>query len=36
MLNTAQILQAQLKLAGIDLQLETVDHQTFHANIART
>jgi peptide/nickel transport system substrate-binding protein len=35
MLNTAQILQAQLKLAGIDLQLETVDHQTFHANIRK-
>ena len=35
MLNTAQILQAQLKQAGIDLQLETVDHQTFHANIRK-
>ena len=35
MLNTAQIIQAQLKLAGIDLQLETVDHQTFHANIRK-
>ena len=35
MLNTAQILQSQLKQAGIDLQLETVDHQTFHANIRK-
>jgi peptide/nickel transport system substrate-binding protein len=35
MLNTAQILQSQLKQAGIDLQLEVVDHQTFHANIRK-
>lgn len=35
MLNTAQILQSQLKPAGIDLQLEVVDHQTFHANIRK-
>jgi peptide/nickel transport system substrate-binding protein len=35
MLNTGQILQSQLKQAGIDLQLEVVDHQTFHANIRK-
>jgi peptide/nickel transport system substrate-binding protein len=35
MLNSAQILQSQLKQAGIDLQLEVVDHQTFHANIRK-
>jgi peptide/nickel transport system substrate-binding protein len=35
MLNSAQILQSQLKQAGLDLQLETVDHQTFHANIRK-
>jgi peptide/nickel transport system substrate-binding protein len=35
MLNTAQVLQSQLKQAGIELQLETVDHQTFHANIRK-
>jgi len=35
MLNTAQILQSQLKQAGLDLQLEVVDHQTFHANIRK-
>lgn len=35
MLNSAQILQSQLKQAGLDLQLDTVDHQTFHANIRK-
>lgn len=35
MLNSAQILQSQFKQAGLDLQLETVDHQTFHANIRK-
>lgn len=33
MLSVAQVAQAQLALAGIDLQLEVVDHQTFHAQI---
>jgi peptide/nickel transport system substrate-binding protein len=35
MLNTMQIVQAQLKKAGIDLQLEVVDHPTFHAQIRK-
>ncbi len=35
MLSTMQVVQAQLKEAGIDLQLEVVDHQTFHANIRK-
>ncbi len=35
MLNSMQIIQNQLKLAGIDLQLDVVDHQTFHANIRK-
>jgi peptide/nickel transport system substrate-binding protein len=35
MLNSMQIVQNQLKQAGIDLQLEVVDHQTFHANIRK-
>lgn len=35
MLNSMQIVQNQLKLAGIDLQLDVVDHQTFHANIRK-
>lgn len=35
MLTTGQILQAQLKQAGIDLQLDVVDHQTFHAQIRK-
>ena len=35
MLSVAQVVQAQLKKAGIDLQLEVVDHQTFHANIRK-
>lgn len=33
MLSIAQVLQAQLAEAGINLELEVVDHQTFHANI---
>ena len=33
MLGVAQVAQAQLALAGIDLQLNVVDHQTFHAQI---
>ncbi len=33
MLGVAQVAQAQLALAGIDLQLDVVDHQTFHAQI---
>ena len=33
MLGVAQVAQAQLAKAGIDLQLEVVDHQTFHAQI---
>jgi len=35
MLNSMQIVQNQLKQAGIDLQMEVVDHQTFHANIRK-
>ena len=35
MLSSMQVVQAQLKEAGIDLQLEVVDHQTFHANIRK-
>jgi peptide/nickel transport system substrate-binding protein len=35
MLNTMQIAQAQLKKAGIDLQLDVVDHPTFHAQIRK-
>lgn len=35
MLATMQIVQNQLKQAGIDLQMEVVDHQTFHANIRK-
>jgi len=35
MLNTMQIVQAELKKAGIDLQLEVVDHPTFHAQIRK-
>ncbi|GGH16505.1 ABC transporter substrate-binding protein [Alsobacter metallidurans] len=35
MLNSMQIVQNQLKQAGIDLQLEVVDHQTYHANIRK-
>lgn len=33
MLGVAQVAQAQLAKAGIDLQLDVVDHQTFHAQI---
>lgn len=33
MLSVAQVAQAQLAKAGIDLQLEVVDHQTYHAQI---
>ncbi|KAA8608457.1 polyamine ABC transporter substrate-binding protein [Salipiger aestuarii] len=33
MLGVAQVAQAQLALAGIDLQLNVVDHQTFHSQI---
>ncbi len=35
MLSSMQVVQAQLKEAGIDLVLEVVDHQTFHANIRK-
>jgi peptide/nickel transport system substrate-binding protein len=33
MLATIQVVQAQLKRAGIDLQIDLVDHPTFHAQI---
>ncbi|MDT0682003.1 ABC transporter substrate-binding protein [Roseicyclus sp. F158] len=33
MLGVAQVAQAQLALADIDLQLDVVDHQTFHSQI---
>jgi peptide/nickel transport system substrate-binding protein len=35
MLNTMQIVQAQLKKVGVDLQLDVVDHPTFHAQIRK-
>ena len=35
MLSIAQVLQGQLKKAGVDVQLDVVDHQTFHANIRK-
>ncbi|MCE1235867.1 MAG: ABC transporter substrate-binding protein [Hyphomicrobiales bacterium] len=35
MLASMQVAQAQLKKAGIDLQLEVVDHQSFHAQIRK-
>ncbi len=35
MLSVAQVLQGQLKKAGVDLQLDVVDHQTYHANIRK-
>jgi peptide/nickel transport system substrate-binding protein len=35
MLSVMQVVQAQLKKGGIDLQLDVVDHQTFHANIRK-
>ncbi|MCG6114036.1 MAG: ABC transporter substrate-binding protein [Mesorhizobium sp.] len=33
MLGIAQLIQAQLARAGINVELDVVDHQTFHANI---
>ncbi len=35
MLNSMQIVQAQLKQVGIDMQLEVVDHQSWHAQIRK-
>jgi peptide/nickel transport system substrate-binding protein len=35
MLATMQVLQSQLKKAGIDLQVEVVDHQSWHAQIRK-
>lgn len=35
LLASMQVVQAQLKEAGIDLQLDVVDHQTYHANIRK-
>jgi peptide/nickel transport system substrate-binding protein len=35
MLNSMQIVQAQLKQAGIDMQMEVVDHQSWHAQIRK-
>jgi len=35
MLNTMQIVQAELKKVGINLQLNVVDHPTFHAQIRK-
>lgn len=35
MLSVAQVAQAQLAKAGIKLDLEVVDHQTYHANIRK-
>ncbi|TBW39526.1 polyamine ABC transporter substrate-binding protein [Siculibacillus lacustris] len=35
MLNSMQIVQSQLKKAGIDLQFEVVDHQSFHSQIRK-
>lgn len=35
MLTTMQIVQNQLKQAGIELNLDVVDHQTFHAQIRK-
>jgi len=35
MLNTMQVVQAQLKKVGIDLELDVVDHPTFHAQIRK-
>ena len=35
MLNSMQIVQAQLKQAGITLDLQVVDHATFHAQIRK-
>ncbi len=35
MLNSMQIVQAQLKQVGIDMQMEVVDHQSWHAQIRK-
>jgi len=35
MLNTMQIVQAELKKVGIDMELNVVDHPTFHAQIRK-
>jgi len=35
MLTSMQIVQSQLKKAGIDLQFEVVDHQSYHAQIRK-
>lgn len=35
MLTAAQVVQSQLKKVGIDLQLEVVDHQSYHAQIRK-
>ena len=35
LLRLSEGLQAQLRSAGIDLELETVDHPTYHANIRK-
>ncbi|WP_407051793.1 ABC transporter substrate-binding protein [Methyloraptor flagellatus] len=35
MLNSMQIVQAQLKQAGIDMKMEVVDHQSWHAQIRK-
>jgi peptide/nickel transport system substrate-binding protein len=35
MLNTMQVVQAQLKKVGIDMELNVVDHPTFHAQIRK-
>jgi peptide/nickel transport system substrate-binding protein len=35
LLRISEGLQAQLRLAGIELELETVDHPTYHANIRK-
>lgn len=35
LLRISEGLQAQLRQAGIDLELETVDHPTYHANIRK-
>src|SRR6202007_228633 len=35
MLSTMEIVQAQLKRVGINLELQVVDHPTFHAQIRK-
>lgn len=35
MLNTMQIVQSQLKKIGVELKLDIVDHQTYHAQIRK-